>query len=269
MTFREIARFEFLYQARHFRTWAYAVVLGVVAYLLTRNAIEDARDGGALANSPYVIALVTVISNVLWLVMAPAVAGHAAARDVHTRMDPLVYTTPISRRDYLGGRFAAAFVINAVILLAVPAGMLLAVLVPGVEPTGLGPFQPAAYLGAYVGLALRTAFAATAIQFALVTLSRRAIVEYLASVFLLIIVSIAAGALIQVAQMPTLGTLLDPIGYVTVIGYLSKVWSVTEKNTALIGLQGWSLANDALWVGIALGILALTHLRFRFEHRAA
>ena len=56
--------------------------------------------------------------------MAPAVAGGAAARDVQTRMHPLIYTTPISKADYLGGRFLAAFVLNALILLAVPLGML-------------------------------------------------------------------------------------------------------------------------------------------------
>ncbi len=52
------------------------------------------------------------------------------------------------RADYLGGRFLAAFVLNALILLAVPAGILLAVHSPGVEAEILGPFRPAAYLTA-------------------------------------------------------------------------------------------------------------------------
>ena len=42
MKFREIFRFEFVYQARRVRTWLYFAVLFVVAYLLTRSAI-DAR----------------------------------------------------------------------------------------------------------------------------------------------------------------------------------------------------------------------------------
>ena len=270
MKFREIFRFELVYQARRVRTWIYFAVLFVVAYLVIREGrIHDARNGDALVNSPYVIALTTVISSLLWVVMAPAVAGSAAARDVHTRMHPLIYTTPISKADYLGGRFLAAFVVNALILLAVPAGILLALLLPAVELDILGPSRPAAYLSAYVGLALRTAFAATAIQFSLAALNRRAVVSYLGSVLLLVTVSIGAGTVIQVLQMPTLGKLLDPIGYMTVVGYLSNAWTLTEKNTVLIGLQGSTLANGLLWVGIALGILAFTHLRFRFEHRAA
>src|SRR4030095_6045607 len=132
MKFREIFRFEFLYQARRVRTWVYFAVLFVVAYLLTQNSIDNARDGRFLANSAYSIAVITVICNLLWMLISTPVAGSAAARDVQTRMYPLIYTTPISKADYLGGRFLAAFVLNALILLAVPLGML-AVLLFGVK----------------------------------------------------------------------------------------------------------------------------------------
>ncbi len=96
--FREIFRFEFVYQARRVRTWLYFVVLFAVAYGL--------RDGGI--NSPFTVTPETLLTGLLWILMAPAVAGSAAARDVQTRMHPLVYTTPISKADYLGGRFLAA-----------------------------------------------------------------------------------------------------------------------------------------------------------------
>ena len=42
-----------------------------------------------------------------------------------------------------------------------------------------------------------------------------------------------------------------------------------EKNTALIGLESSILANRLLWIGVALAILAFTHVRFRLGHRAA
>jgi len=117
----EIFRFEFAYQAHRIRTWLYFAILFVVAFLLTKNFIEDARNGGTLANSPSVITFVTAICNLLWVLMATAVAGNSAARDAQTRIHPLVYTTPISKVDYLGGRFLAALMLNALILLMVPS----------------------------------------------------------------------------------------------------------------------------------------------------
>jgi ABC-type phosphate transport system permease subunit len=59
---------------------------------------------------------------------------------VQTRMHPLIYAAPISKADYLGGRFLAAFVLNAVILLAVPLGILAAVYLPGRGPGWLVRF---------------------------------------------------------------------------------------------------------------------------------
>src|ERR1043165_2833736 len=140
-----------MYQARRVRNWLYFAVLFFVAYQL--------RGGGV--NSPFAIAQETILTGMLWILMAPAVAGSAAARDVQTRMHPLVYTTPISKADYLGGRFLAAFVLNALLVLAVPLGMLANFLWSGVKSEIVGPFPPAVYLSAYGVLALPTAFTFT------------------------------------------------------------------------------------------------------------
>jgi ABC-type transport system involved in multi-copper enzyme maturation permease subunit len=263
----EILRFEFVYQARRARTWLYFAVVLVVAYLLTKNAIHDARNGGALANAPSVIALVTVICNVLWLLMGSAVAGESAARDAQTRMHPLIYTTPVSKAAYLGGRFLAALALNALILLMAPVGMLLALLVPRVESEVLGPFRPAAYISAYVLIALSTACAATAIQFSLAALSRRFVASYLGGV-LLCVLSFAAGAVANVLKLWTLGELLDPTRFFT-IGLLSRAWTPIERNTRPIALEGPVLASALVWIGVALGVLVFTYVRFRFGHPSA
>jgi ABC-2 type transport system permease protein len=262
--FREIFRFEFVYQARRVRLWLYFAVLFAVAYLLMRTA--GAGDG--VVNSPYAIADETVLTCVLWILMA-AVAGSAAARDAQTRMHPLIYTAPISKADYLGGRFLAALVLNALILLAVPLGILAALFLLGVDPEIVGPLRPAVYLSSYGVLALPTAFTFTAVQFSLAALKRRAIVSYLGSVLFFVTVSIGAGLAINVLQMPTLGKLLDPTCRITVLVVMSDTLTPLEKNTVLIGLESSILANRLLWAGIALAILVFTHVRFRLGHRAA
>ena len=264
MKFREIFRFEFVYQARRVRTWLYFAVLFAVAYLLMRTA----GGGGVLVNSPYSIAQETVLTGLLWMLMAPAVAGSAAARDVQTRMHPLVYTTPISKADYLGGRFLAAFVLNALTLLAVPLGMLAALLFPGVKPEIVGPFRLAVYLSSYSVLALPTAFTFTAVQFSLAALKRRAVVSYLGSVLFFVTVTGAAGVVTNVFQMPTLGKLLDPTVRLNVLVLMADTFTPLEMNTVLIGLERSILANRLLWIGVAVAILAFTYVRFRLGRRA-
>jgi hypothetical protein len=246
-----------MYQARRIRTWLYFAVLFVVAFML-RNGV---------VNSPFAIAQETLLTGMLWILMAPAVAGSAAARDVQTRMHHLVYTTPISKADYLGGRFLAAFVINALILLAVPLGMLADFLWPGVKSEIVGPFPPVVYFSAYGVLALPTAFTFTAVQFSLAALRRRAIVSYLGTVLFFVTVGATVGVVTNVLRMPTLGTLLDPTARIILV-IIPETLTPLALNAALFGLERLILANRILWIGVALAILAFTHRRFRLGDRA-
>jgi ABC-type transport system involved in multi-copper enzyme maturation permease subunit len=140
MIFREIFRFEFAYQIRRVWPWLNGAALVVFAFLMTRDgSLAEALHDDFFLNSPFAIAKTTVTGSLIWLLLAAVVAGDAAARDVATRMYPLTYTTPASKAAYLGGRFLAALALNALILLAVQAGILLAIYAPGVDAALIGP----------------------------------------------------------------------------------------------------------------------------------
>jgi ABC-type transport system involved in multi-copper enzyme maturation permease subunit len=264
-----ILRFELSYQIRRLQTWLFFAVPTVAAFLFTRDgALADAIRDDFFINSPFAIAGATVIGCLLWLLIAPSVAGDAGARDVETRMDPLAYTAPISRTDYLGGRFLAAFVLNALILMGTTLGCLLAAYWPGIAGAAIGPFRPAAYLTAYGFIALPNAFVATAIQFALATVNRRARAAYLGSMLLFFFAYVLSTVVYWILGRPDLARLIDPIGVVLVTEVLPD-WTPIEKRTRLIELAGPLLWNRVLWLGIALGALAFTHQRFRFAHHVA
>lgn len=269
MKFRTIFRFELAYQARSLLTWGYFVALAVVAFLFVRgNFLADALYAEFYVNSPFVVAVVTVFCCMFSLLVTSAITGEAAARDVAMGMHPLTYTTPVRKAEYLGGRFLAAFVLNAVILLAVPVGVLLAVYAPGVDAEVIGPFRPAAYLTAYGFLALPNAFIGTAIQFAWGTLGRRIIASYLGSVLLVFVAYGGIVAVFYFLDRQGYAQLLDFFGQLTVLDQTFK-WTNIEKSTRLLELEGSLLHSRLLWVGIALGALALTYVRFRFVHPTA
>jgi len=228
------------------------------------NSLAEALYEDFFLNSPFAIAKTTVFGSLIWLLVAAVIAGEAAARDVATGMHPLTYTAPVSKADYLGGRFIAALVLNALILLAVQAGILLAVYSPGVDAEIIGPFRPAAYLTAYGFIALPNAFVATALQFSLAARSGRAMASYLGSLLLFFMGFFVASVLLFKRG---LGTLLDPIGIRFVVEDLAHLWTTTEKSWRLMELEGTVLRNRLLWLGIALASLAITYLRFRFAHR--
>jgi hypothetical protein len=268
MKLTEIFRFEIGYQVRRFSTWLYAVVLvGLLLRIATEGYVGIARAGGFHFNSPFIIASLTLVGSMMGLLTTAALAGDAGARDVATRMHPLVYTAPVSKTAYLGGRFLAAFTLNALILAALPLALWLATLAPGIEPELLARFRPASYLGAYFFFALPNAFIATAFLFSAAVLSRRAMASYLGAVVLFFGAMLSWEFLARELGFWALGKLIDPLG-LTAMSALSMSWTAAQKNALLIPMEGSLLVNRLLWMGIALGVLALTHLRFCFAHHA-
>ena len=125
MKLREVVRFEIVYQLRRPWPWLAFLVLLLFAYENTRAGIMPVTlPQDFILNSPFIIASVSVISCLIWLLVASGIAGEAAARDLQTGMHPLVYTMPLSKREYLGGRFVAAFMLNALVLLGVQLGLI-------------------------------------------------------------------------------------------------------------------------------------------------
>ncbi len=269
MKLGEIFRFEFGYQARRVTTWAVFIALVVVVVLFSRdNSIAEALLDDFFLNSPFAVAKNMVLGSLIWLLIGASTAGDAAARDVATGMHPLSWTTPVTRTAYLGGRFLGALAANLMILLAIPLGVLLAIYAPGIGAELVGPFRLAAYVNPFFIFVLPTAFAATAIQFTIATVSGRPMAGYLGSLFLFFMSWIVAGIVYSVMGRPELGRMLDAVGAINVVQEMSTGWTPAEKRVRLIAAEGALLWNRLLWIGVGLGALGLTGLRFRFAHRA-
>ena len=264
-----ILRFELGYQIRRPWPWLSLAVLIVFALISTRVAIVPVTlPQDFILNSPFIITAVTVFSCQIWLLLAPPVAGEAAARDVHTAMHPLVFTTPVSKMEYLGGRFFAALVLHAFILLGVQVGSFLAVYGPGANPDLVGPFRPAAYLAAYGFIALPNALIATTVQFYAALLTGRPMAAYIGS-FALFFLSYPVTVFLWFSRLakPEIALLTDPIGIFAIMNEMMSNWTIVEKNVRMFTLEGPMLVNRLLWIGIALLTLAFIYRRFRFAHR--
>jgi ABC-2 type transport system permease protein len=261
MKFRKIFALEFGYQFRRAATWLYFGFIFILSWLwVVANYSYDAKEGYFLLNAPVVIAAVTVLSCVMWLLTGASVAGDAATRDVHTRMFSMTYTAPSGKAAYLGGRFIAAFTINMLVLSAIPAGILVAMYFSGVESDILGPFQVAPYFITFFYLILPNAFFATAVQFSVATLGRRAMGSYIGGAILFVTTYFISQALRWKGDW---GNIIDPMRFTPVMSYLS-IWSPLEKHSRMVMTEDSFFESRILWLFISLGMLAFTYFRFRF-----
>ena len=101
----EIFRFEVEYRLRSPSTWIYGGILFLIAiWMLLATA-----DGGPGShfNAPERLAGASVIVGMFGLLVTAGIFGDAAVRDTHVGMEPLLFTTPLRKAEYLGGRFLA------------------------------------------------------------------------------------------------------------------------------------------------------------------
>ncbi|HEV8233699.1 MAG TPA: hypothetical protein VGP84_03840, partial [Gemmatimonadaceae bacterium] len=192
--FLSVLRWEVVYYLRRISTWVYFGIYAAIAFLfmlLGGGAFKQASavfggGGKVLANAPYAIASLMPTIALLGMSIVAAVAGNAIYRDYDARMESLVYTTPISKRAFLGGRFIGTLVVNAIILLGILVGFVIASKTPWVKPDKFGPFDMWAYLSPYLTLVLPNLLFTASIFFALPAITRQMVPNYVGGVLLLL-----------------------------------------------------------------------------------
>jgi ABC-type transport system involved in multi-copper enzyme maturation permease subunit len=258
---REVFRYEVEYRLRSGSTWAYAGILFLVAIWM----FLATADGAAThANAPDRVAGGTLIISIFGMLVTAAIFGDAAVRDVEVGMDPLIYTSPVGKAAFLGGRFLGAFAVNAIVMLVIPLGILVAT---GIASTGaetVGPFNPAAHVQPYFLFQLPNLLLVGAILFAIGMLARQVIPVYLAAIGLFIGCVVVLNYVGQI-ESPTLVSLIDPLGAATLMR-VTELWTEAERNSRLVGVPPALAWNRLLWLGVAAAVLVSLYHRFGFAH---
>lgn len=261
MRLREVFRYEIEYRLRSPSTWIYLVLL----FLLAIQVFLGTADGspGEYINTPTRIAGNAVIVGTFATLILAAIFGSAAVRDFQVGMEPLLFTSPLTRLEYLGGRFLASLTVAAVTYLAIPVGYIVASRF-AVSFETVGPFVPLAYLQGYFLITLPNVIVAGSILFTIGVFARQVIPVYLGAI------GIIVGTIVALNYAPTIGNpllaaLADPSG-IGAIQEVTRLWTEVEQNTRLLGFHPTILLNRLLWLTIAAGIPLLLLRRFRFAH---
>ena len=258
MSFREIFRFEVERQLRRPTTALYLAVLAAPPLAVA------SMPGAAVVNAPFNVANVALVAGMLGTLVTGGLFVEAGQRDLRWRMHPLFYTAPVGKPAYLGGRFAGALLVNALLLLAVPAAMLVGTRMPSVAPENLGPFRAGAYLLAYFVVLLPNLLLNAAVLFGATVLGRRSLHGYLAALGLLA-ANLALATVAVEVESRWISALLDPLGVVA-LKEMAEDWTRVERSTRLVAVEGLLLWNRLLWTALAAGVLAFTWRRFRLAH---
>ncbi|HKP76945.1 MAG TPA: hypothetical protein VJT67_15550, partial [Longimicrobiaceae bacterium] len=264
---RDVIRFEWRYHTRQI-----AFPVGVLAFLGLGYALPVLGYGptGTHLNSPFVVMQSVGLMSLLTVFVLTVFCANAVSRDAEHGMREIVYATSVGKLRYLAARFLGALGAAATVFAFVGVGLYLAPLLAGLDPARLGPQRPLAYLWAMAVMGLPNLLFAGAVIFAIAVLTRSVLASYVASVCLymtymvvamLIGSPLMAGARPQSPQSMARAALLDPFG-ISAFFQQTWYWTPAQRNTQLLALSGYVLANRLLVVGVAVALLVATYRLF-------
>src|SRR5271154_5657993 len=118
-----ILAFEFTRRMRRISTYVYFLVyfaLGFLFVLMSGGAFASATvdfgtGGKVLVTSPFALNVIITYVSFFGVIVTAALAGQATYQDIESNSTAFFYTAPITKFDYLAGRFLGSLAVQVVI----------------------------------------------------------------------------------------------------------------------------------------------------------
>ncbi|MDW3652326.1 MAG: hypothetical protein R8P61_34940 [Bacteroidia bacterium] len=265
--FRKIFSFEFTSWLKSPTIYVYGLSFFAIAFLSLAGSLgvfDELSPKAELQshlNSPYEVSYILFYFNKIFLFLLPAIIGATIYKDFRHNLHSILYSFPIKKHAYLGGKFLSAFSITLAISLFAASGLVFAELMPGADPSKLGPFSWGSYMQAFSLFLIPNLLFQGLIVFSLVLLSRNVISGFLGVVVLFLIQVISENAF---AGHGFWVALLDPFAQNTSL-YESQFWTLSERNVTYYSLQGVLLYNRIFWLGLSFLLGVYTYRKFQFH----
>ena len=253
----EFFKFELNYRLKRPETYFFFLFLFLFSLFGVEFVFQGIELGLLKKNSPLVIAKSMGAITGLSMIVVSMMMGVPILRDFQYDITSLLYINPVSKKDYLLGRFLGSCAVLVLVFSSVMWGMMLGEFMPWINPKEFLPFQFINYLQPFLWVALPTIFFGASVFFVTGALSKNLMVVYTQGVFIFVLFMITKSITNE-----TLQALFDPFSLST-LTKASEGLTVTERNFRLIPMSGIMLLNKLFWIASGLFALAIGYVKFQ------
>jgi ABC-2 type transport system permease protein len=262
--FWEFFTFELRLRAKSLSTYVYFLLWVTFSFLCVASenfGVVANSNGKVLLNGPYGITVTDEVSCLFGIIVIAAIFGTSILRDFQRDTYQILFTKPVSKFAYLGGRWAGSFVVTVLVFSGLMLGAYLGTFAPWADQARIGPNHFRWYVEPFLSIVVVQIFFIGSLFFAVAALTRKIFIVYLQGValFMVYLVGITVFSATRSLEHFWSGV-LDPVGLL-MINAISRYWSVVEKNTQLFAwdFSGYSpgvfLFNRLLWMSVGLAAL--------------
>jgi len=265
--FWEFFTFELKFRLKSISTYVYFVMWFAFSFLCVASESfgpVGSGNGKVLLNGPYANTIDDIFACFFGVIIMAAIFGTSILRDFQRDTYQILFTKPITKFAYLGGRWAGSFVTTVCVFSGMMFGTFFGTFAPWTDHARIAPNHLSWYLQPFVSIIVVQIFFFGSLFFAVGALTRKIFIVYLQGVAIFILYVVELGAFSATRSLDHFWSgICDPIG-LQMFDTITRYWTVIEKNTLLLpwdfsGVSpGVFLYNRLAWSGVGLlSLLAL------------
>ncbi len=226
-----------------------------------------------LYNSPYAINFLLGLFSLACLFPIVIIAAQSLLREKDSQFEHILYSTPITIKNYFVSRFLFVFGVAIVTFLLFIFGYMIGHLIEMENSEKWGAFHLIYYLNSFLVIVLPNIFLCTVIVCSTAWLSKNKMLIYLSGLGIYVVymvVSIFSNSPMLASASPVsdsamkLSAKLDPFGMAAFFEQ-TQYWTALEKNTLILVLSGNLLINRIAYTTLAFAFLYATYKHFQFK----
>jgi ABC-2 type transport system permease protein len=265
--FWEFFIFELKFRLKSLSTYVYFALWFFLSFLaIAAEDFINTGNGKQLLNGPFSTTILYIFFTLFGTIIIAAIFGTSALRDFQRDTFQLIFTKPITKLAYLGGRWAGSFVTCIFAFSGMVLGEAAGTLAPWADHTRIAAGHAWWYWQPFLSIVVIQIFFLGSLFFMVAALSRKIFIVYLqgVAVFMIyLIVGTIFGATHSLEHFWS--GIFDPIS-LQLADVLARYWTVAEKNTLLFSwsphaAEGVFLYNRLMWS--AVGVITLVAV-YRF-----
>jgi ABC-2 type transport system permease protein len=261
--FWEFFTFELKFRLKSLSTYVYFGMWFFISFLaIAAEDVISTGNGKQLLNGPLSTIRLYILLSLFGVIVMAAIFGTSVLRDFQRDTYQLVFTKPISKFAYLGGRWAGSFVTCVFAFSGMVFGEASGTLAPWADHTRIVSGHAWWYWQPFFSIVVVQIFFLGSLFFMVAALSRKIFIVYLQGVALFMVYLIVDAVFAASRSLEHFWSgILDPIG-LEMQDAITRYWTVPEKNTLLFSWSGVFLYNRVLWIAVGIIALVVTYWLF-------
>jgi hypothetical protein len=261
--FWEFFSFEVKFRLKSISTYVYFLLWFTLSFLfVSAQDFGPMGNGKVLLNGPYASSNYCLQAGVFGIIVIAAIFGTSILRDFQRDTYQLLFTKPISKFAYLGGRWAGSFAATVFAFSGLPIGEFIGTLAPWADHSRIASGHLSWYVQPFLSITVVQIFFLGSLFFCVAALTRKIFIVYLQGVALFMAYLIGLTVFSATRSLEHFwSAILDPVGFLLLDG-VTRYWTVVEKNTQLLPWDGVFLINRLVWSGVGVAALIVVWVLF-------